>query len=62
MMEKLKSLLTSKSFWTLVAAIVAALTAFFTSSCTGYQRIERYGVHIDTVYFDQYLRHKNYVP
>lgn len=28
-MEKLKNLLTSKKFWTLVSAVVAALSAFF---------------------------------
>lgn len=33
-MEKLKNLLKSKKFWTLIAAIVAALTAFFTTSCS----------------------------
>ena len=33
-MEKLKNLLTSKKFWTLVAAIVAALAAFFTAACS----------------------------
>nr|DAR09797.1 MAG TPA: putative integral membrane protein [Microviridae sp.] len=32
-MSKFLSLLKSKKFWTLVAAIVAALTAFFTASC-----------------------------
>ena len=38
-MAKIKQILTSKKFWTLVAAIVAALTAFFTTSCTGYNFI-----------------------
>lgn len=33
-MEKLKALLKSKRFWELVAAIVAALTAFFLTSCS----------------------------
>ena len=61
-METIKKLLTSKKFWTLVAAIVAALTAFFTTSCTGYNFIKRYGAHIDTVYMEQYIRNKNYVP
>lgn len=60
--EKIKYLLTSKKFWTLVAAIVAALTAFFTTSCTGYNFIKRHGTHIDTVYMEQYIRNKNYVP
>lgn len=33
-MEKLKSILRSKAFWTLVTSIVAALAAFFMSSCS----------------------------
>lgn len=33
-MERLKTLLKSKRFWELVAAIVAALTAFFLTSCS----------------------------
>ena len=61
-METIKKLLTSKKFWTLVAAIVAALTAFFTASCPGYNFIKRHGTHIDTVYMEQYIRNKNYVP
>ena len=52
----------SKKFWALVAAIVAALTAFFTTSCTGYNFIKRHGTHIDTVYMEQYIRNKSYVP
>lgn len=59
-MEKIKQILTSKKFWTLVAAIVAALTAFFTTSCTGYNFIRRHGIHIDTVYHENVIRDKNY--
>ena len=59
-MEKLKALLTSKKFWTLVAAIVAALTAFFTTSCTGYLKLQREGVHHDTVRYEQVIKNKNY--
>lgn len=59
-MEKLKALLTSKKFWTLVAAIVAALTAFFTASCTGYLKLQREGVHHDTVRYEQVIKNKNY--
>ena len=59
-MEKLKSLLTSKKFWTLVAAIVAALTAFFTTSCAAQAKIRREGVHIDTVRVDYIIRSKNF--
>lgn len=33
-MGKLKDLLKSKKFWTLVSAIVAALSAFFLTSCS----------------------------
>lgn len=59
-MEKLKSLLTSKKFWTLVAAIVAALTAFFTTSCAAQAKIRREGIHIDTVRVDYIIRSKNF--
>lgn len=58
MMEKLKQILTSKKFWTLVAAIVAAFTAFFTMSCTGYNFIRKHGVHVDTVYHENFIRSK----
>ena len=60
-MEKLKQILTSKKFWTLVAAIVAALTMFFTTSCTGYNFIRKHGVHVDTVYHENFIRNKNFV-
>lgn len=33
-MGESKNLLTSKKFWTLVSAIVAALSAFFLTSCS----------------------------
>lgn len=59
-MEKLKSLLTSKKFWTLVAALVAALTAFFTTSCAAQAKIRREGIHIDTVRVDYIIRSKNF--
>ena len=59
-MEKLKQILTSKKFWTLVAAIVAALTVFFTTSCTGYNFIRKRGVHVDTVYHENFVRSKNF--
>lgn len=57
---KLKSILTSKKFWTLVAAIVAALAAFFTTSCTGYLKLQREGIHHDTVKYEQVIKNKNY--
>ena len=59
-MEKIKALLTSKKFWTLVAAIVAALAAFFTTSCAAQAKIQREGIHIDTVRVDYIIRSKNF--
>ena len=58
-MEKLKQILTSKKFWTLVAAIVAALPAFFTSSCSAAYYMQRRGIHHDTVYIEQYVKSKS---
>lgn len=48
-MNKLKSIFKSKRFWELIAAIVAALAAYFAVSCTATARIHRSGVHCDTV-------------
>lgn len=59
-MEKLKNLLKSKKFWTLVAAIVAALTAFFTTSCSASAKVQRSGIHIDTVRVDYIVRSRNF--
>lgn len=50
----------SKKFWTLVAAIVAALAAFFTTSCAAQAKIRREGIHIDTVRVDYIIRSKNF--
>ena len=36
-----KQLVTSKKFWTLVASIVAALTAFFVSGCAASHRVQQ---------------------
>ena len=36
-----KQIITSKKFWTLVAAIVAALTAFFVSGCATSHRVQQ---------------------
>lgn len=58
-MEKFKSLITSKKFWTLIAAIVAALAAFFTVSCSATAKMRRHGVHIDTVRVDYIIRSRN---
>lgn len=58
-MDKTLSLLKSKKFWTLVAAIVAALTAFFTASCSAQAKVQRHGVHIDTVRVDYIIKSRN---
>lgn len=58
-MEKLLALLKSKKFWTLVAAIVAALAAFFTTSCSASAKVQRSGIHIDTVRVDYIIRSRN---
>jgi len=46
----------SKAFWTLISSIVAALAAFFLASCSAQARIQRSGVHIDTVRVDYIIR------
>ncbi|UPW41848.1 hypothetical protein [Peromfec virus RodF5_9] len=42
-------LLTSKKFWTLISALVAALASFFLSSCSATVRYTSSGLHHDTV-------------
>ena len=54
------SVLKSKKFWTLVTAIVAALAAFFTVSCATQARVQREGVHIDTVRVDYIIKSRNF--
>ena len=49
----------SKAFWTLVSSIVAALAAFFLASCSAQARIQRAGVHVDTVRVDYIIRSNN---
>lgn len=49
----------SEAFWTLVSSIVAALAAFFLASCSAQARINRSGVHIDTVRVDYIIRSNN---
>ena len=49
----------SKAFWTLVSSIIAALAAFFLTSCSAQARIQRSGVHIDTVRVDYVIRSNN---
>lgn len=58
-MNKILSLLKSKKFWALVAAIVAALTAFFTTSCSAQAKVQRHGIHIDTVRVDYIIKSRN---
>lgn len=59
-MEKFLNLLKSKKFWTLVAAIVAALSAFFATSCSASAKVQKSGVHIDTVRVDYIIRSRNF--
>lgn len=49
----------SKAFWTLVSSVIAALAAFFLSSCSAQARMQRSGVHIDTVRVDYIIRSNN---
>ena len=49
----------SKAFWTLVSSIIAALAAFFLTSCSAQARVQRGGVHIDTVRVDYIIRSNN---
>lgn len=60
-MSNSSSLFKSKKFWTLVAAIVAALTAFFTASCQYSGTLFRTGVHNDTVRYEYRVRSRNAV-
>lgn len=60
-MNKFLALLKSKKFWTLVAAIVAALTAFFTVSCQYSGTLFRTGVHNDTVRYEYRVRSRKAV-
>lgn len=59
-MSKFLALLKSKKFWALVTAIVAALAAFFTTSCAAQAKVYREGVHIDTVRVDYIIRSKSF--
>lgn len=49
----------SKAFWTLVSSIIAALAAFFLASCSAQARVQRSGVHVDTVRVDCIVRSNN---
>lgn len=50
----------SKAFWTLVSSIIAALAAFFLSSCSAQAKVSRTGIHIDTVRVDYIIRSNNF--
>jgi len=50
----------SKAFWTLVTSIVAALSAFFLSSCSAQAKVYRNGIHVDTVRVDYIIRSNNF--
>ncbi|WGL31025.1 hypothetical protein [Dipodfec virus UOA04_Rod_660] len=51
----------TKRFWTLVSSIVAALTAFFLTSCSVQARVSRSGIHIDTVRVDYIVRSRSQI-
>lgn len=57
----MKELFKSKKFWTLVAAIVALLSAYFCTACAASAKVNRSGVHIDTVRVDYIIRSNNFV-
>ena len=59
MSDTKQSFYKSKAFWTLVSSIVAALAVFFLSSCSAQARMQRSGVHIDTVRVDYIIRSNN---
>lgn len=59
-MSRFIKLITSKKFWTLIAAIVAALAAFFTVGCAAQAKVHREGVHIDTVRVDYIIRSRSF--
>lgn len=59
-MSKFLALLKSKKFWTLVTAIVAALSAFFLTSCVSAGSVLRRGVHHDTVEYQFKIRSRNF--
>ncbi|WGL30930.1 hypothetical protein [Dipodfec virus UOA04_Rod_542] len=56
----MKNLLKSKAFWTLLTSIIAALSAFFLSSCSSQVLVKRFGVHCDTVRVDYTARTNNF--
>lgn len=59
-MSKFSALLKSKKFWALVTALVAALSAFFLTSCVSAGSVFRRGVHHDTVEYQFKIRSRNF--
>lgn len=57
-METIKKLLTSKKFWTLVAALVAAFAAFFTTSCATSTTLTVRGAQVDSLDFNRTVQFK----
>lgn len=55
-----KEIVQSKKFWTLISAIVAALAAYFATSCAAASYYRSHGVHCDTVLIENKSRTKNY--
>ena len=54
----IKQLLTSKKFWTLVAALVAAFAAFFTTSCATSTTLTVRGAQVDSLDFNRTVQFK----
>ena len=58
LMDAIKKLLTSKKFWTLVAALVAAFAAFFTTSCATSTTLTVRGAQVDSLDFNRTVQFK----
>lgn len=58
LVKNLKQLLTSKKFWTLVAALVAAFAAFFTTSCATSTTLTVRGAQVDSLDFNRTVQFK----
>lgn len=49
----------NKAFWTLITSIIAALAAYFTTSCSYSQKVFRHGVHFDTVRVESKIKSRD---
>lgn len=49
----------TKAFWTLIASIIAAFAAYFTTSCSYSQKVFRHGVHHDTVRVESKIKSRD---